>query len=223
MNPTIQRVSLGVASLFMMMHVSLSAKKCKTFGSLVVKCALNAGSLSVNNNVTIGGNLSVSGTITTTSGSLGDVFAYGSWSQTTIVPAITQGSQVPFATNIASTPNITANGAGTVFTINLAGTYLILYQVVGIDLTGGNTATLLLQSSTNGGVTFSNVPGAGVFVSNGGTGVLQEASSAVIVPSVAAGTQFQVINSSGSLAEIEPTASLQGSDPATITFMRIHA
>jgi len=276
----IQRLGI-LASSMLLLHAPLGAKKCKTFGSLVIRCALTTGQLTVNGNANITGNLTIGGTITSTgaitsngsftvngneditgnlnvggvitstgvttngnttisgseniagslivggtittpSGSLGDLFAYGSWVNDDNAGPLAPGADVPFPLQIAPTTGgqITANGPGTRFTVNLAGTYLIAYQITGTVSTP--TPTFDLEFSTDGGASFNHVAGGQVQlpVTSVPTDVL-EASNLVIVPNVAAGTQFQILVDGGTVSLVSNQPTLSNS--AAITFIRIHA
>jgi len=222
MNHILQRWGICVAASLLVAPALLSAKnccksnnkKCKTFGSLVVRCALNAGCLNVTNNVTIGGNLTVSGTVTTTNGMIGDLLAFGNWINTTAT-VIGGATNVPFPTVVGTPDNITIDATNSIFTINLAGTYLIAYEVIGsVDA----DSSLTLQRTPAGGTIGAVTGGAVDFPTNGGT---LEISNVVLVPSVGVGDTFNLLNGANAITpfdSVNPPA-----NGAAITFIRIHA
>jgi hypothetical protein len=217
---TLQRsIACAVVSLALL-TVPLHASKncCKSFGSLLVKCGLRTGFLSVNNNVNIGGTLTVNGTISSTSGSLGDLIAYGNWVYTSGgVTLIAAGDPIGFITNTASL-NITLDVTGFIFTVNTAGVYVVMYQVIGSADAPGTSITL--QRSTGGGA-FTPVIGGTIDVPfpSGDDGTIGEVTNLVIVTGVAAGDQFRLINNSTNLI----LDTNNGGNGAAITFLRIHS
>jgi len=212
-----QRSAAYVAVSLALLHAPLSANKqcCKTLGSLAVKCALNVGSLSVTNNVTIGGNVTVNGTVSSTSGSFGDLLAYGNWVfLSTATLDIAAGNSIPFNTDDASL-NITLDPVTeSIFTVNLAGTYLIMYQVSG---NAPNLATsFTLKRSTGGGAFNPLVGGTIDFPFDGDS--RGEVANMLIVTGVVAGDQFQLFNGPQTIA----LDAANGGNGAAITFLRIH-
>jgi len=211
----------GACAALLLLHASLSASKCTKFGSLVVRCALNAGCLSVNNNFAIGGNLSVDGTITTPVGTLGDLLAYGSWVNTTS-GTISAGTNVIFPTaSAANSSNITVDATNSIFTVDIAGTYLILYQVTGL-VGFGITASLILQQAPAATGIFAQVTGGTVVMVTYDTfddTIPVEVSNAIII-SAGSGDKFQLLNSDNDIAL---TAGAHAGNGAAITFLRIHA
>jgi hypothetical protein len=215
---TVQRWGMyAAASVLLVVHAPLGAQKCKTFGSLVVRCALNAGCLSVANNVTIGGNLTVSGTVSTTTATLGDLLAFGTWVNTAPAGGVNAATNLPFPTVVGTPSNISINGANSIFTIDLAGTYLIMYQVSGA--TAGNTF-LQLQHTPFGGSIGAVTGGTVDFPTNGDTNF--EASNAVIVPGVGVGDTFNLLNGPDAIAFFNNVGAVTANG-ASITFIRIHA
>jgi len=210
----------GVCAAVLLLHASLGASKCKTFASLVAKCGLNAGCLSVNNNVIVGGNLCVGGTITTPRGGLGDFFAYGSWVNTTS-GIISAGTNVTFPTaGSANSSNIMVDATNSIFTVNVAGTYLILYQVTGL-INSGATSPILQQAPAATGI-FTQVAGGTILmntIDSTGDQITLEVSNAIIII-VGSGDKFQLLNSD---SDIEADAGTHAGNSAAITFLRIHA
>jgi len=211
-----------VCAAFILLHMQLGAKKCKTFKSLVVTCALNAGCLSVNNNTSIGGNVSVSGNVTTSSGALGALLAYGSWFNTTS-GTISAGTNVTFPTaSAANSSNITVDATNSIFTVNIPGKYLVLYQVTA-GIVGGNfiTSFILQQAPAATGI-FASVTGGTVVmttVDSGFDNITLEISNAIII-TVGAGDKFQLLNSdNGIVLDSGPHTG----NSAAISFTRIHA
>jgi hypothetical protein len=221
MNHMLQRWGLCAISLVMLSATQFASSKCKKFGSLVVRCALNARCLNVTNNVTIGGNLTVSGTVTTNTGAIGDLLAYGTWINTATVGAdniIVSGDNATFPTVVGTPSNVSIDPSNTIFTINLAGTYLISYQVIG---TPDDTTSLTLQHTPFGGVIGNVTGGTMDFPVN--DDIASEISNVVLVSGVGVGDTFNLNNSGGNNITLFDTIIPPAANGAAITFIRIHA
>jgi hypothetical protein len=229
---TLPRLSVIAASL-LLLQAPLSAKKCKSFNSLVVKCALTAAQLTVSGNASIGGNLTVGGTINstgniTTSGTItaanvtnpagttfGDLLSYGNWINTAAGGLVISGTPITFPTSNINTSNVTQNGTFDVFTFTLPGTYLVLYQVTYSALAASD---LVLQLSTDGGTIWNDITGGAVATGTIGAAANQEVSNAGLV-TVAAGNQIRLTNFGNTITlNANPPANVAG-----ITFIRLHA
>jgi len=235
----IQRLGI-LASSMLLLHAPLGAKKCKTFGSLVVKCALTTAQLTVSGNATIGGNLTVggtetvtgaltagsitstgnittTGTITSGAGTLGDLLAYGNWVNT-VGGAVASGANVTFPTANINSSNISIDSTATnsIFTFTTPGTYLVLYQVA---YSAAGSSELSLDLSTNSGTTWTQLTGGSVLTGTIGAGVNQEVSNASLV-AIAAGNQLRLNNTGAALITLPAGVT---ANSAAITFIRLHA
>jgi hypothetical protein len=230
---TLPRLSVIAASL-LLLQAPLSAKKCKSFNSLVVKCALTAAQLTVSGNASIGGNLTVGGTINstgsiTTSGTItaanvtnpagttfGDLLSYGNWINTAGGP-VAIDANVTFPTSNINTSNVTQNGTFDVFTFTLPGTYLVLYQVTYSALAASR---LDLEKSIDSGTSWNAVTGGSVLTGTVGVALNQEVSNASLV-TIAAGNQLRLHNAAGLTLLTLPAGG--AASVAGITFIRLHA
>jgi hypothetical protein len=217
----------------------ISAKDCcKSFQSLVIKCALTAaqlnvtGNLSVAGNATVGGNLSVSGnissggtvtatgnitssggTISDTNGSIGNLTSFANFFGQGQAAANTNSAGIPltFPTKTQGTSSITNNASNNTFTITTPGIYQVSYQVNG---TYTQPTTLSLTRSTNSGP-FLAVPG-GQVSSTDIANMITSGNTTFV--NAAQGDQFQILGISTAAGTITFPATTNGT---SVTFTRV--
>jgi len=158
-------------------------------------------------------NININTEITNSTESLGNLFAYGEWFNTTSQTVAVGGTfQFPTATPATLPVGITASGTGNQqFIATVAGLYLVLFRTTGSASTFGALA-LQYQPAAGGG--FTGVSGGAIPTTS--LSAFQPLTMMVLV-ALAVGDQLQVV-STGSFT----TAIDGGSAGASITFVRIH-
>jgi len=224
---------------------SCCGKKNKCFNSITA-CSIAAGYLRVvgneqlDNNLNVGGtasvtgNISGGGTITAVgnissggvvsdiNGSIGDQLAYGRWYNAAAGNSTyTPGTAINFPT-AGPALNVAASAGNTIFTVAVAGTYLVTYTLA--FFTPGSPFSVSLQKLTGGPAL---VAGSGIDLPETDN-ILNLAfltASYSFLVTAAAGDQFSLINNSNSATSLgltNPNPNPNNLAKASITFMRIH-